>query len=148
PREEDALAANARVLERWRADPEHAVRLENDLRAFRKMPKPRRDMLRKLDRDLHRLPQGRQKQLRRVLERYHAWLKRLPQAHRGRAEAARDWRERLRIAKELRQREWVRRLPPPVRKALKDLKSDERKKKIEQLRKDWQRRHRGPGGGR
>src|SRR5207249_2209421 len=95
-----------------------------------------------------------QKRLRRVLKRYHAWLQRLPKTDRHRLEEARDGRERLRIVKELRQREWVRRLPPTVQASLKGLEGDELQKKIEQLRKEQRRRQRAaqqrfvrPGGG-
>ena len=51
--EHDALEQNRRLLERWRADPEHHARLLRDLRAFYALPRPRQQQLRLLDQQLY-----------------------------------------------------------------------------------------------
>ncbi|MBI1915040.1 MAG: hypothetical protein HYS12_09935, partial [Planctomycetes bacterium] len=86
---DDALASNARRLEEWRKDPEHSARLQRDLNAFRAMSPERRALLRKLDQDLHQEDSATQTRLWDVLERYHSWVERLPEADRRRVESAR-----------------------------------------------------------
>src|SRR5438309_10347795 len=84
---EDALASNARRLEEWRKDPEHAARLQRDLSAFWAMSPERRALLRKLDQDLHQEDSATQTHLWDVLERYHSWVGRLPEEDRRRVES-------------------------------------------------------------
>ena len=42
---EDALRHNRRLLEKWRADPEHYQRLQRDLKAFWELPTLRQNMI-------------------------------------------------------------------------------------------------------
>src|SRR5262249_38223204 len=138
---EDAERANRRLLERWRADPDHAARLQRDLKAFWALPPERRARLRQLDQELHQQDSATQKRLWSVLEGYHAWLERLPGDERRRLASASDWRERLRLVRELREREWVRRQPAPVRKRLESLAPPERSREVAALRHRQRQRY-------
>src|SRR5438067_10800081 len=84
----DEVETSERLLERWKADPEHYARLQNDLRAFWQMPPERQDRLRQFDGQLHETDSLTQKRLWAVMERYSAWYERLPEADRRRVEAA------------------------------------------------------------
>ena len=75
--EHDELERNRRLLERWRADPDHYARLQRDLRAFCALPLLRRQQLRLLDHQLHAADGPTQTRLGAVLERYNAWLEAL-----------------------------------------------------------------------
>src|SRR5579885_128116 len=110
-----AAEQNRRLLEKWRADPEHYARLKRDLADFRALPPEQQARLRQLDRELHADDPSGQGQLLRVLERYVAWLDRLPEPDRERIRSAAGTTERLRIIRELREREWIDRLPRKVR---------------------------------
>jgi hypothetical protein len=139
---EDALASNARRLERWRKDPEHHARLQRDLNAFWEMSPERRALLRKLDHDLHQEDSATQTRLWGVLERYHSWLVRLPEEDRRRVESTGDWRKRLEVVRDLREQEWVRRQPPAVQKRIKGLASAERRAEVARLREEQRQQHR------
>jgi hypothetical protein len=138
----DALAANARRVEEWRKDPEHAARLQRDLNTFWNMSAERRALLRKLDQDLHQEDLATQKRLWGVLERYHSWMERLPEEDRRRIESAGDGLKRLKKIMELREQEWVRRQPPATRKRLTTLSPADRKAAVARLREEQRQRHR------
>jgi hypothetical protein len=139
---DDALASNARRLERWRKDPEHHARLQRDLNAFWEMSPERRAQLRKLDQDLHQEDSATQTRLWGVLERYHSWLERLPQEDRRRVQSTDDWRKRLEVVRDLREQEWVRRQPPAVQKRIKGLPAGERRVEVTRLRDEQRQRQR------
>jgi hypothetical protein len=136
----DALRRNRRLLEKWQGDPDHAARLERDLAAFWALPPQRRERLRKLDRELHQLDPATRQGLWGVLERYHAWLKRLPEEQRRRIDSAADWQERLHLVKELREQEWIQRQPKKVRDNLARLAAAQRSQRVAELRAAQRRR--------
>jgi hypothetical protein len=138
----DALEHNRELLEKWRADPDHYARLQRDLRAFWGLPTERRQQMRQLDQDLHKADARTRKRLWGVLERYHAWLEALPGADRRRVEAAATPEERLRVVREIREREWVERLPKKVREELLRLPPERRTAQIALLHKEEQRHRR------
>ncbi len=140
---EDPARGNRRLLEKWRSDPDHAARLQRDLHAFWAMPPERRALLRKLDHDLHQEDSATQKRLWGVLERYHAWLERLPEEKRRLVELEADPRRRLDVVKRLREQEWVGQLPAPVRNRIEGM-SDEKKRSAElaRLREEQRQRQR------
>jgi hypothetical protein len=149
--EPDELELNRRRLEKWRADPEHYQRLQRDLKAFWELPAEKRDRLRHLDRQLHETDSFTQKRLWGVLERYGAWLERLPEPDRQRIESAADATERLRVIKEIKDRQWVERQPLAVNRELDALAPEQRPARIAALRKEererrlaWQRELRKP----
>src|SRR5258708_39217936 len=69
----DETETNARLLERWRSDPEHYARLQADLRAFAQLPPERQERLRQLDPQLHETASITQKRPWSGMERYTAW---------------------------------------------------------------------------
>jgi len=105
------LDHNRQLYEKWRKDPEHHYRLWRDFHAFQALPAERQERIRKLDRDLQEEDLARQAKLWRVMERYAHWLERLSDDDRKRVESASDGRERLRIVKEIRARQWLEQLP-------------------------------------
>ena len=140
------LERNRQLLQKWRAEPDHYARLQRDLRDFWALPRDRRERLRQLDRDLHQLDAVTQKQLWKVVERYSAWLEKLPEEERKRIEQTKEWPERLRLIKEVRERQWLDRLPQKVREELLKLPPAQRAARANELRgqerqqrKLWQR---------
>jgi hypothetical protein len=132
---EDPLQHNRKLLEAWRKDPEHAARLRRDLERFWGLPPEERARIRNLDRELHEEGSATQKRLWGVLERYHSWLERLPEADRKRIESARG-EERLAVVRELRERQWVQQLPAPVRNHVEGLPREKRSEEIARLREE------------
>ena len=106
----DDLERNRRLLEKWKADPEHYQRLKRDLAAFYALPPERQEQLRDVDRQLHDADPATQARLWAVLERYVIWLAQRPEAERKAIEEAGD---RTAVVRGLRQREWLERLPRP-----------------------------------
>ncbi len=133
--QDDSAEENRRLLEKWRADPVHAARLQHDLAVFQRLSPERQQRLRKLDRDLQEENPALRARLGRVLQRYTDWLDRLPEAERRSIEQAPDRKARLERIAEIRRREWTRRLPQARREQLAKLPEDQRK---EQTHKLWQ----------
>jgi hypothetical protein len=142
PQGGDALEHNRELLEKWRADPDHYARLQRDLRAFWELPPARRRQMRQLDQDLHQADAKARKHLWGVLQRYRAWLEGLPEADRRRVEEAAEPAERLRVIRDIRERQWVDRLPKAVREELAELPPERRPARIAALRKEEQRHRR------
>jgi hypothetical protein len=131
------LDRNARLVERYRRDdPAYYERLRRDLRAFHRLPEERQEKLRRLDRALHEQDSATQKRLWAVLDRFSAWLERLPEKDRRRVEDAPTREERLRVIKELREQEFIRRLPKRERENLEKLSGEERAAEVARLREE------------
>jgi hypothetical protein len=130
----EVLERNQRLLDRWRADPDHYQRLRDDLRAFWALPKKSRDRLRRLDRELHAADPATQERLWGVLERYKLWLERLPEEDRRRVLKAAEPAERLRLIRELREREWVERLPARLKTELSRMSAERWAARVAELR--------------
>jgi hypothetical protein len=135
----DDLVRNRRLLARWRTDPEHYQRLQNDLKAFYGLPRARQERLRKLDRELHEGDLTTQTRLWSVLDRYASWLERLPEADRARVVEAPDRASRLKAIREIRDREWVERLPARLRDEVQALPAERRAPSVAELRQEEQR---------
>src|SRR5436305_1008066 len=102
----DDLDRNARLVEKYRRDdPDYYKRLRRDLRAFHRLPAEKQERLRQLDRTLHEQDSLTQRRLWAVLDRFNAWLDRMPEEDRRRVEEAPTREERLRVVKELREQE-------------------------------------------
>jgi hypothetical protein len=114
----DELDHNRRLLERYRADPEHYARLVQNLRAFQALPPARQEKMRQFDRALHEEDSDTQTRLWEVLERYVAWEDRLPEDDRKRLDNTTERTEKITLVRELRQTEWVERLPKLEREDL------------------------------
>jgi hypothetical protein len=98
--------------------------------------------MRQLDQDLQHADARARKRLWAVLERYHTWLETLPEADRQRVEAAANADERLRVIRDIRERQWVERLPAKVREELEQLPPERRPAQLALLRKEEQRHRR------
>ncbi len=116
------------------------------MQEFWALPEAKRDRLRRLDKEFHQLDANTQKRLWKAVERYGAWLERLPEDQRRQIETTADRHERLRLIREIRQRQWFERLPRKVRDNLLQLPPEERTERIVQLREQerlqrrlWQR---------
>jgi hypothetical protein len=131
----DDTERNARLVERYRRDdPAYYERLRRDLRAFYRLPAEKRERLRRLDRALQEQDSATQRRLWEVLDRFSAWLDRLPDDDRRRVEEAPTRAERLRVISELREQEFVRRLPKAVRQHLDQLSAEMRALQLARLR--------------
>jgi hypothetical protein len=132
----DDLDHSRRLLDRYRADPEHYARLLRDLRAFQALPTDRRERMRQFDRALHEEDSETQKRLWEVLERYVAWVERLPEADRQRLDDATNPTEKLAFVRELRQKEWIDHLPKAEREDLLLMSAPMQAKRVAELRED------------
>ena len=132
----DELERNARLLAKWRTDPDHYARLQRDLRAFYELPSSRQEQLRQLDRDLHDADSPTQHHLWEVLERYSAWLDQLPDNDRQQVEAATDRTERLKVVRKIRERQWIEHLPLSAQLELATLPESKRTTQIARLRQE------------
>jgi hypothetical protein len=140
------LERNRQLLQKWKTDPEHYARLQQDLHDFWTLPKAKREHLRQLDREFHELDDTTRKRLGKTAERYLAWLERLSEEERQHIEAAADWHEKLSRIEAIREKRWIERAPRKVREELAKLPPDERTARVTQLRKQerqqrkqWQR---------
>jgi hypothetical protein len=114
--------------------------------------------IRELDQQLHALPEGKEKQYRKVMENYLAWLDHLPETDRKKLnEPGMQLEEKLYQIRQIRLREWIESLPESYRKKWDEVKADpnERSKLLEawkeeqEIRADeWQvaQRHLGENG--
>jgi hypothetical protein len=134
------LEQNRRLLEKWRADPEHFARLKRDHAAFKAMSPERQDRLRQFDLDLHSEDPATQARLLAVLERYVAWLDKLDSGDRAWIESAPDPSTRLERVKTIRDKQWVKRLPRQVQEDLAKLPADQRPARIAELRQEERQR--------
>ncbi len=116
----DDLERNARLLRKWKADPEHYARLQQDLQAFRALPPERQQQLRRFDLELHSLDPQTQRHLWDVLERYSLWYERLPEETRKKIEETTDLDERVELIREIKEQQWMERLPQKTRETLAD----------------------------
>ncbi len=96
--------------------------------------------MRLFDRELHEEDPATQQRLWEVLERYNNWVGRLPEADRLRIDEAADRTERLEVVKELREQEWVDRLPKEERDDLERMSGPMRTKRIALLRSEERQR--------
>jgi hypothetical protein len=138
----DEQERNRKLLEKAKSDPQHYARLIQDLQAFLALPEERQLDMRKLDRDLHDENSANYGRLQRVLERYNAWLQRLPEAERKKLESTTDRKERLALIKEMRDREWASRLPRARQEELVKLAGDPEKyrQRVKELREEERQR--------
>ncbi len=129
--ESDELGQNRRLLEKWKADPDHYQRLRRDLAAFYALPAQRQEQIRKLDQELHASAAERDR-LWRVMERYTRWLEKLsPADQRLVREAPAEMR--LKMVRFLRQREWADQLPKKIREELLKAPATKRAERLKEL---------------
>jgi hypothetical protein len=137
----DELEHNTRLLEKWRADPQHYTRLQHDLQVFYALPRDRQEKLRRLDRELHECDSQTQKRLWETLERYVNWLDSLPEDERRQILGIMDKQDRLAAVRQKHEEQWLERLPVRDRERLKHLSEADRSAEIARLHEeDHQRR--------
>jgi hypothetical protein len=141
---------NRRLLQKWRADPDHAARLQRDLRDFHALPPERQAQIRQMDRELHALAPREQRRLYGVMERYTLWLERLPEEQRRHLTAA-PAAERLQMIRDIRDEQYLEQLPRAVRERVKGIAPQARHDALSKLRKEekqnnleWHRLSRPP----
>jgi hypothetical protein len=137
---ESAPDHNRRLLEKYRTDPDHYARLRRDLAAFQALPPERQERVRRFDRDLHDLDDAEQRRLWGVLERYVAWYDRLPEDDQKRIDAAADPTDRLHVVQEIRDRQFVERLPKAERDEWPQMNDAARAARLADLRKQERQR--------
>jgi hypothetical protein len=120
------LEQNRQQLNEWRKDAQHYARLKRDGRAFLSLPLERREQMVKLDQALHGEKGSGALRLKRTLDRYVSWLERLPEAERRRIREIPDRAKRLQCIRELREKEWVARLPLAYRQKVEKAQGKER----------------------
>jgi len=113
--EPDDRERNARLLRKWKAEPEHYARLQRDLQAFHALSPERQQQLRQFDHDLHDLDPETQHHLWEVLERYSLWYERLPAEKRQLIEEATNREERLQLIHQIKEQQWMDQLPKQTR---------------------------------
>ncbi|MFO0928901.1 MAG: hypothetical protein U0736_18085 [Gemmataceae bacterium] len=133
------LDGNRRLLEMWRGDPEHYLRLQRDLAAFHALPPERQERLRRFDRQLHTGDLTTQARLWAVLDRYVSWYEGLPEEKRTQITDAPDEAARLAVIRRLRAEEWLSRLPAKVRDELRQLPPEQQTARVLQWRRDERR---------
>ncbi len=132
----DELDHNRRLLERYRADPEHYARLLQDWQAFKALPPARQEQMRQFDRALHEEDSDTQTRLWEVLERYVAWIERLPDADRQRLDDTTGPAEKLTLVRELLQNEWIDHLPKVERESLLAMTAPMRTNQVTKLQEE------------
>lgn len=120
---EDPESARER-LKQLREDKRQYARLRHASKAFQALTRSQQERLRKLDSDLHEQPGPKRERLFEVMRRYHEWLEDLDEKDRQRVRDAKDKYARLQLVKELRDREWIKRLPRAVRLELENTSNE------------------------
>jgi hypothetical protein len=137
----DGPEQSRRALEeKARQDPEWYQRTLRDLDAFQSLPVDQQERMRELDRQLSAQDSRTRQKLMRALERYAAWLDRLPPADRKYIENANNSKERLRRIREVRDKQWVQTLPKAVREEIMRAKGKERTELIQKYRQEEKKR--------
>ncbi len=128
--------SNQRLLEKWKADPDHYTRLRYDLQAFLAMPVERQAQIRELDRALHKQDSATHARLQRTLERYYDWLRDLPDVDRQKIDSITNTHDKLLAIKQLRDQEWINTLPKVVRDAYYKLPAERQPTRLAELRRE------------
>ena len=135
-----ASAGNAddrRPARRADVDPE---RLKQYLSAYHRLSPEAQERLKRLDQELHDEDAATRTRLYGVMERYALWLSRLPEADRQRVQSAAAGPERLRVVRELLEKQWLDNLPPARKEQLAKASESERARLVDAWhREDRQR---------
>jgi len=100
------------ALEKIRtSQPQLYARLKHNLAVLQNLPPERQEALRKLDRDLHDEITSMRQRLERVAERYADWLDRLSPEEKKSVVSAPDRKTRLARIREIKEAQWLKRLP-------------------------------------
>jgi len=134
----DEIETNRVRLMKLRDDPEAYAALMQKTGEFLRLPEARREQMVQLDQDLRRLEPAKRERLQRVLKRYAVWQRRLTEEDRQRLHDAPTPQDRLAVVRELREREFVRRLPKSQRDQLVHLSARDRTLALRKIRQERQ----------
>ncbi len=130
--------ADERRPVRHAADPGQRDRLKQYLAAFRRLSPDAQERVRRLDHDLQDEDAATRVRLVGVMERYALWLSRLPETDRQRIRAAPAGPERLRVVRDVLEKQWLDNLPPGRKEQLAKATDVERPRLIDR----WHREER------
>jgi hypothetical protein len=140
PGPSDDQEANLRLLQEWRVnEPLRYEKIARNLERFRAMTPEQQDRLRTLDQQLHDEESSTQARLLHALEEYGSWLTKLSDEDRKRVLSAANTGERLKIIRELREKQWLQQLPLVNRQQWQAASDVDKKKLMDQWKKDEQR---------
>ena len=108
---------------------------------FGSLPAERQQQLRTLNEEFHQLDAESQTRLIRVMQNYNSWLAKLPDEERRAVTQAASSAERLRIIRDLRERDWVRTLPKARRDEYAGLTPENRGARVRDWRAEEDARH-------
>src|SRR5579871_5190838 len=124
------------LQELHRRDPQQYERLVRDFHRFQEMSPEQQEKLRRFDRQLHDEDSATQSRLLHVLGEYASWLTRLPAADQNLVTAETSIDERLKIVRELKERDWQIHLPLAQRTQLAHATELERKTLLDRWHRD------------
>lgn len=137
----DDLEQNRQLLERYRREkPAYYARLRQDMRQFLTLPEARQAQLRQLDRAAQEDGPSTAYRLLEAAGRYVEWLEHLPAEERQRVEREADRGKRLALIREMREREWIRRLPAALQGQIEKAGEESRGALIAKLRAEERER--------
>lgn len=96
-------------------DPDDKAYLRRQYAWFQSLQAGRQQQLRQLNQEFNALDKDAQTKYVRVLQRYNAWIAKLPEVDRRRLLQADSPKMRLAVVMELKEREWIERLPKTYR---------------------------------
>jgi hypothetical protein len=137
----EELEQNRLKIARLRSQPEEMDRLRRDVLFFLSFPPEQQKRIVDLDQKLKKLPARQRYRLEKVMERYADWIERLDPAARQRIKDAPDNETRLKIIKNLREDEWLKRQPAAFRDKLAKLTFEQRAAAIRDRRNKERRDH-------
>jgi hypothetical protein len=132
----DGDGPRARLLEIKGTDPERYSRIRKNYERFRAMPAAQQERLRTLDRQLHEEDSQTRARLMQVMDDYAAWFTRLPDEDRRRIQSTTTADEKLRVVREIRNRQWVAQLPQAARDELKAAPANKKQDVLDKWRAD------------
>jgi hypothetical protein len=111
-------------------------RLKQYVTAYRRLSPDVQNRVKQLDLDLHDEDAATRGRLFAVMERYALWLSRLSEAERKRVQAVVPGPERLRVVREVMERQWLDGLPPARKEQLAKASESERPRLIDTWRRE------------
>ena len=130
----------ARLRELHTTDPEQYARLVHNFDRFRTLAPEIQTKIRELDRQLNDQDPQTEARLMSVLGEYASWLTRLPDEERQRVLAAASNGERIRVIREIKERQWFQQLPAIYRNQYQAASDAEKTRLLERWKQEEQKR--------
>jgi hypothetical protein len=119
--DDSTATTRAKVAEFRAKDSQGYALVYHNAKAFLALPAVRQKAIRDLHKELQDQPSIQKLRLTEVMKRYVEWLDSLPQEDQKRIDQAPDRTTRLRIIREIRDKEWLSRQPKAIRDAVDNL---------------------------